>query len=122
MINLSANDMAAGLRTYLRIMHAWSVKDRQAMGILGATEMAYNRWRKNPETARLSQAQLDRMSFIFGIYKRLQVLLPDTQVADLWVSTPNAADVFGGLSPLDLMGSGNLEDLRRVRDYLEAEM
>jgi len=103
-------------------MQAWSVDDRQAMTILDAPEPNYYRWSENPEKAQLSEEQIIRMSYIFGIYERLQVLLPDAQVADSWVSTPNAATVFKGRRPLDLMSSGGLQDLRRVRDYLEVEM
>ena len=122
MTNLSAKDSAAGLRTYLRMMQAWLVDDRRAIAILDAPESTFYRWRDNPEQAQLSGEQIKRISYVFGIYKRLQVLLPDPEIADSWVSTPNAGPLFGGRSPLDLMSSGRSEELRRVHDYLEAEM
>lgn len=122
MTSLSAKDTAAGLRAYLRMMKAWAVDDRRAMAIMDAPESAYYRWSENPEQAQLTEDQIKRMSYVFGIYKRLQVLLPDPVIADSWVSNPNGAKLFGGRPPLDLMSSGRIEDLRRIRDYLEAEM
>ena len=104
------------------MMKAWAVDDRRAMAIMDAPESAYYRWSENPEKAQLTEEQIKRMSYIFGIYKRLQVLLPDPAIADSWVSNPNGATIFGGRPPLDLMSSGRLEELRRIRDYLEAEM
>jgi len=103
-------------------MQAWAVEDRRAMAILDAPESTYYQWSENPEQAQLSEEQIKRMSYVFGIYKRLQILLPDPAIADSWVSNRNSATLFAGRRPLDLMSSGSLEELRQVRDYLQAEM
>ena len=64
---------------------------------------------------------LERISYILGIYKALQLLLPDTRAADEWIRRPNEAAVFGGRSALDRMLSGNVADLYIVRQYLDAQ-
>jgi hypothetical protein len=76
-------------------------------------------WRKQPEKAALSRDTLERLSNVLGIYKSLQILLPDDSAADGWVRKPNAAGPFGGRSALDRMLAGNVSDLNFVRRYLD---
>ncbi len=64
---------------------------------------------------------LERLSYIFGIYKALQVLLPVPAAADAWISRPNDAPLFAGRSALEVMRSGNVADLFLVRQYLDAQ-
>ena len=64
---------------------------------------------------------LERLSYLFGIYAALQILLPVAQQADAWVRKPNAAPVFGGKSALDRMLGGQVADLYVVRHYLDAQ-
>ena len=64
---------------------------------------------------------LERISYVLGIYKALQILLPETERADAWVTTPNAAPLFGGDSALTRMLGGNVGDLYAVRQYLDAQ-
>jgi len=58
---------------------------------------------------------------LLGIYKALQLLLPDTHAADEWIHKPNTAPPFGGRSALERMLTGNVADLYVVRQYLDAQ-
>ena len=62
---------------------------------------------------------LERLSLIFGIYKRLHILLPREDAADSWVKRPNANPLFLQYSPLDRMLSGQVGDLVAVRQHLD---
>ena len=64
---------------------------------------------------------LERVSYILGIYKALNILLPNEQAADAWVRCPNTAPLFGGKSALDRMLLGKVSDLYVVRQYLDAQ-
>ena len=64
---------------------------------------------------------LERLSYLLGIYKSLQILLPDPVAADAWVRRPNTALLFGGRSALERMLSGQVADLYVVREYLDAQ-
>ena len=64
---------------------------------------------------------LERLSYIFGIYKDLQILLPKPESADTWLHRPNDAPPFGGRPALNRMLSGNVADLYVVRQYLDAQ-
>ena len=112
---------AAGLRAFARIAEAWHLSIAEQLTLLGlSSRSTYFKWRKEPQV-RLPRDTLERISYILGIYKALQLLLPDARAADEWVRRPNEAAVFGGRSALDRMLSGNVADLYIVRQYLDAQ-
>lgn len=114
----------AALRTYFNIATAWDLNETEAMTLLGfdeRTRSTYFKWKREPEKARLTKEKLERLSYIFGIYKDLQILLPKPESADGWVHRPNDATPFGGRPALERMMSGNVSDLYVVRKYLDAQ-
>lgn len=111
---------AAGLRAFDRIAAAWGLTVDEQLRLLGQPPRStFYAWRKHPERAALSRDTLERLSNLLGIYKSLQILLPDAAAADAWVRKPNAASPFGGRSALDRMLAGNVGDLHLVRRYLD---
>ena len=115
-------DLAApALRTFFRIANAWGLAADEQIVLLGSpSRSTYFSWKKRGAD-RLPRDVLERLSYIFGIYKALQVLFPDPVRADGWLKRPNRALPFGGRSALDRMLSGNVADLYEVRRYLDAE-
>jgi len=114
----------AALNTFLNIVDAWGLSQTEAMTLLGYddnTRSTYFKWKREPTSVRLQKEKLERLSYVFGIYKALQILLPDPSSADSWVKKPNAAPLFNGESALSRMLSGNVADLYVVRRYLDAE-
>ena len=112
---------AAGLRAFVRIAQLWSLSIPEQLALLGiASRSTYFKWRKDPHP-RLPRDTLERLSYLLGIYKALQLLLPDTRAADEWLRRPNEAPLFGGRSALERMLSGNVSDLYTVREYLDAQ-
>jgi hypothetical protein len=112
---------AAGLRAFERIAQLWHLSIAEQLTLLGlSSRSTYFKWRKESQV-RLPRDTLERISYILGIYKALQLLLPDTRAADEWVRRPNEAPLFGGRSALDRMLSGNVADLYLVRQYLDAQ-
>src|SRR6478672_3350205 len=112
---------AAGLRAFSRIAELWHLSIAEQLTLLGlSSRSTYFKWRKEPHV-RLPRDTLERISYILGIYKALQLLLPDPRAADEWIRRPNEAVVFGGRSALDRMLSGNVSDLYIVRQYLDAQ-
>jgi len=111
---------AAGLRAFARIAQAWDLSVDEQITLLGEpARSTFFAWRKSPDTAKLSRDTLERISNILGIYKSLQILLPDAQ-ADAWVRQPNTAPLFGGQAALTRMLAGNVADLFTVRRYLDS--
>jgi hypothetical protein len=111
----------AGLRAFANIAEAWSLPVADQLKLLGiASRSTFFKWRRE-RNPRLPRDTLERLSYLLGIYKSLQILLPDPKLADEWVRKPNAAPAFGGRSALDRMLSGQVADLYVVRQYLDAQ-
>jgi hypothetical protein len=111
----------AGLRAFEKIAELWKLSVAQQLTLLGiASRSTYFKWRKDPQ-ARLPRDTLERLSYLLGTYKALQLLLPDPRAADEWIHRPNDAPLFSGKSALDRMLSGNVADLYVVRRYLDAQ-
>ncbi|HWW79339.1 MAG TPA: MbcA/ParS/Xre antitoxin family protein [Steroidobacteraceae bacterium] len=111
----------AGLRAFTQIAELWHLSIADQLTLLGITSRStYFKWRKEPQP-KLPRDTLERLSYLLGIYKALQLLLPDTHAADEWIRRPNDAPLFGGRSALDRMLSGNVADLFIVRQYLDAQ-
>ena len=109
------------LRTFFRIANAWKLDNKEQITLLGnPPRSTYFRWRQTKDVV-LPKDTLERISYIFGIYSALQVLLPKADTADAWIKKPNAAPIFGGRSALERMLSGQVGDLYLVRQYLDAQ-
>ena len=116
-------DKLAGpaLRAFFRIAGAWKLSTAQQRVLLGnPPPSTYFKWKKT-QAGALPRDVLERISYILGIYKALQILLPDPERADRWITEPNTAPLFGGGSALDRMLGGNVGDLYVVRQYLDAQ-
>ncbi len=107
------------LRTFFRIADVWRLTENEQMQILGLDNRStLQNWKRGKVTS-LTKDALERISYVMGIYKGLQILLPKT--ADDWVRKPNKAQIFGGKSALDRMVSGNVADLYVVRQYIDGQ-
>jgi len=112
----------SALKTYFKITDAWELSNEQSMKILGLdSKSTFFKWKGDYESARLNRDKLERLSYIFGIYKALQLLLPKPESADAWIKRPNTAVPFNGQSALDRMLSGHVADLYIVRQYLDSQ-
>lgn len=109
------------LRSFFRIADLWRLSNEEQMALLGEPgRSTFFKWRKE-QTGSLSRDTLERISYVLGIYKALQILLPNGAAADEWVKRPNTAPLFGGRSALERMLSGQVTDLFVVRQYLDAQ-
>ncbi len=117
----SSRDLsAAGLRAFFNIARDWDLNTDEQMVLLGGPgRSTFFKWKSTPNTADLKRDTLERLSYLLGIYKALQILLPASASADAWVKKPNTAPLFGGKSALDRMLGGNVADLLAVRQYLD---
>jgi hypothetical protein len=106
---------------FVRISDMWGLSIEQQRVLLGnPSRSTYFKWRKDDDPPLPPDTQ-ERISYILGIFKDLQILLPDARQADTWIKAPNANPLFGGKSALDRMLSGKVADLYTVRQYLDAE-
>jgi hypothetical protein len=117
-----AQRSSAALRTFLRIAELWQLDVEQQITLLGQpARSTYYKWKKQG-AEQLPHDTLERLSYLLGIYKALQILFPNTERADRWLWRPNDAPPFGGRPAMDRMLSGQVSDLYVVRQYLDAQL
>ena len=117
----SAAAAQAALRTFWRLADAWQLDATEQATLLGVGRTTLYQWRQGKVSGALDRHVLERLSYLFGIYAALQILLPAAQQADAWVRKPNTAPLFGGKSALERMLGGQVADLYVVRHYLDAQ-
>ena len=109
------------LRAFFRIAEAWRLSAAQERALLGnPPSSTFFKWKKD-QAGNVSRDVLERISYVLGIYKALQILFPEAARADAWVGRPNTAPLFQGQSALERMLGGNVSDLFVVRQYLDAQ-
>jgi Protein of unknown function (DUF2384) len=106
------------LAAFFRLAEVWGLTMEEARVLLGRPSRArlYN-W-KGGRIRGLPHDTLQRISYLLGIHKALQILYSDPHLADAWVRRPNAA--FGGQSAIERMLAGDVSDLAAVRAHLDA--
>lgn len=112
-------EAAAMARAVVNLFRLWDVSDREAAVLLGElSPRTWARW-KAGAPGRISRDQKTRLSVLMGIHKALRLIFREPERAYGWPRRPNAA--FGGATALEVMLGGEITDLMRVRDYLDAE-
>ncbi len=113
---------SAALQVFFNLSHRWHLNAKQERVLLGEPpESTFFAWKAHQTASRLSRDTLDRISYLMGIHKALNILLPSARAADEWINKPNAAPLFNGQSALERMLSGSLADIADVRRYLDAQ-
>jgi transcriptional regulator with XRE-family HTH domain len=110
----------AALRTFWRLAQAWKLTTGEQLVLLGVSRSTLYQWRQG-KVGPLDAHVLERLSYLFGIYGALQILLPVPERANEWIRKPNTAPFLGGTSALQRMLGGQVADLFVVRQYLDAE-
>lgn len=118
-LNTPASAQAA-LRTFWRLADAWKLTTSEQTTLLGVARTTLYQW-KAGRVGLLDRHVLERLSYLFGIYAALQILLPVPERANEWIRKPNTAPFLAGASALDRMLGGQVADLFLVRQYLDAE-
>ncbi|MFK2902402.1 DUF2384 domain-containing protein [Dyella ginsengisoli] len=109
------------LRSFFRLAEAWQLRVAEQRKLLGdPPESTFYKWKREQDGAP-GRDVIERISYLLGIFKALQILFPDPAQADAWLRKPNQAALFGGHSALERMLSGNVADLFVVRQYLDAQ-
>lgn len=113
---------SAALQAFFNLSAHWKLSTAEERTLLGLPpESTFYKWKAEKTSTRLSRDALERISYLLGIYKDLNILLPSPRAADEWVRKPNTAPGFNEQSALDRMLAGSIVDLADVRRYLDAQ-
>ena len=111
---------ASALKLFFNIVDVWKIRDEDARMLLGGvTNGPYYEMKKKPEVRLLDTDRLQRVSYLVGIFKALNIL-HGRELADEWVRLPNTNRIFNGSTPLDYMIKGGVPAMQTVRRLLDA--
>jgi hypothetical protein len=109
----------AALRAFFNIMEKWGIRDEDARQLLGGVSNGkYYQLKQNPQQV-LEQDRLQRISYMIGIFKALNILY-STRLADQWIQLANTNPLFTGRTPLSYMLQGGTPAMEVVRRLLDA--
>jgi hypothetical protein len=113
-----SSSISAGLVAFFNIAELWRLSSDEQIKLLGSpARSTYFKWKK--DGGALPADTQERISHILSIFKALEILIPDVDVADSWIRRRN--DYFDGQSALHVMLGGQVVDIYRVRQYLDAQ-
>ncbi|MGN8160377.1 MbcA/ParS/Xre antitoxin family protein [Salinisphaera sp. SWV1] len=123
--NRAVHRSNAAAKAVIRMADLWKLTEVDIATLMGGVSIAtVRRWRRQLREqgqirGALTRDQLDRASYLLGIYKALHILFPDEAQADGWLHRPVDSPYFEGRSALDVMRQGGMNDLRLVRRFLD---
>ena len=111
-------DTGGELEVFLALADTWRLNTDQQITLLGSpARSTFFKWKK--QGGSISADTGERISHLVSIYKALQILFPDSDRADAWIERPHR--FFGNRCARDVMLDGKLQDIIRVREYLDAQ-
>ena len=113
---------APALQAFFQLATVWHLTEREQMKLLGLSSQSTIQSWKADHLAEVRHETIQRISYLLGIFKAINILLPEQTKANAWVRAPNTAPLFGGRSALDHMTSGDVGDLAVVRQYLDSQL
>jgi len=108
----------AVMEAFQGLAELWHLSTEDQLLLLGSPgRSTFFKWKK--EGGAIPRDTVERVSHLLAIHKALEILLPDAGAADGWVRRPN--DYFSSQSALDVMRGGQMMDIFRVRQYVDAQ-
>lgn len=112
------DELHAMQRAVIALFAKWNVSDVDAAVILGGlAAKTFRRW-KDGDYGRVKRDLADRMSNLLGIHKALRIIFSEPARGYEWVQSDNKA--FAGKSALAILKQGGMEDIIRIRRYLDS--
>ena len=111
----------AAMKALFKIVDRWNISDEDARQLLGGiSNGSYYQLKANPgSTKTLDQDRLERISYLIGIFKALNILYSQ-RLADQWMRLPNTNPIFAGRTPIDYVLRGGQRAMDTVRRLLDA--
>ncbi len=112
------SSIPAVMEAFQGLAELWELSTEDQLLLLGSPgRSTFFKWKK--EGGSLPRDTIERVSHLLAIHKALEILLPDSRAADTWIRRPN--QFFRGQSALDVMRGGQVMDIFRVRQYVDAQ-
>lgn len=106
------------LEGFFGIADKWKLTTDEQISLLGSPgRSTFFKWKK--EGGSIPKDTEERISHILSIFKCLEILFTTSENSDSWIRKPNR--YFGERAALEVMLGGQVVDIYRVRQYLDAQ-
>jgi hypothetical protein len=106
------------MEAFQGLAELWDLSTEDQLLLLGSPgRSTFFKWKK--EGGTMPRDTVERVSHLLAIHKALEILFPDNRAADTWIRKPN--HFFREQSALDVMRGGQVMDIFRVRQYVDAQ-
>lgn len=102
------------------ILKKWGCTTDEKQAILGLTHTSYNHFQKGDDRAKLSNDQLERISYIANIHQSLRIVFSNPENVYGFMGMKNDNPYFCGRSPISLILNGSTETLNEVFKRIDA--
>lgn len=111
---------SAGLKAAFAVLNKWGCSADQAMAILRLPKATYYKYFRDPESARLNEDQLERLSYLVNIHAHLRLLFENPENQYGFMSMKNNNPFFNGRSPLEVIATGSFAALYETHKRIDA--
>jgi hypothetical protein len=120
-VNEQKTMFSVGLRTFFNITALWKLTPDQEARLLGTTNLSsLEAMHEDVSESAIKNEMMFRISFVLGIYKQLNRVLPNPESADSWLMRPNTVALFDERSALDFLLANPDEHLPQLLGYLKS--
>ncbi|WP_199711745.1 hypothetical protein [Alginatibacterium sediminis] len=114
------NLSVAGFKAANRILLSWGSSPQQIQSILKVSSVIYDQYNSNPESVKLDEEQLIRISYLLNIHQAIRLTFENQENVTGFMRMENGNTFFEGRKPIDIISSGNIDDLYEVACRVEA--
>ncbi|CAG23163.1 hypothetical protein PBPRB1292 [Photobacterium profundum SS9] len=109
-----------GFKAADNILSSRGCTAQQSQKILKLSKSSYHKFKADPETTKLSDDQLERVSYILNMHQALRIVFSNPANVSGFMSMKNNNDYFAGHTPLEIIESGKFGDLYEVARRVDA--
>ncbi|EHA1127146.1 hypothetical protein BOO92_13995 [Vibrio navarrensis] len=109
-----------GFKAADNILSKWGCTAKQAQNILKLSKSSYHKFKATPESTKLSDDQLERVSYILNMHQALRIVFSNPQNVTGFMTMKNNNEYFAGRTPLEVIESGKFADLYEVFKRVDA--
>ena len=109
----------AALRAVLRLLDHWQCSEKEKTALLGVGRSTLHKYQSRPDSARISNDLLERLSYLLNIHQALRTLFGNRENVYGFVRLPNHNPFFNGASPMEVMANGRVASLYEVHRQLD---
>lgn len=116
----STSFTSTGFKAVCNILSLWECTPEQAQSILKLSKTSYHKFKAAPDTVKLSNEQLERISCLLNIHHSLRCIFSNPENVRRFMKMKNNNDFFAGRTPLEIIEHGGFLELNEVSKHIDA--